>query len=94
MENEFLSVRRYVDFQEGNFKTYSIEFLKLYQAICSEIDVIGKAMAVECNPRFKPEDKKIISINGGMKFSIKSHIERIMMTFQEKRFRLNLLRFV
>lgn len=56
LENELLSVRKYVDFQEGNFNTYSIEFLKLYQAICSEIDVIGKAMAHEVNQNFKPED--------------------------------------
>ena len=58
LENEFLATRRYVDFNEGNFKTYSIEFLKLYQAVCSEIDVIGKAIAGECNPKFRPEDTK------------------------------------
>lgn len=57
LESEFLSVRKYVDFHKDNFNTYSVEFLKLYQAICSEIDVIGKAMAQEVNPAFKPQDK-------------------------------------
>ena len=58
LEDEFLSIRRYVDFQKDNFGTYSVEFLKLYQAICSEIDVIGKAMAVELDSSFKPDDGK------------------------------------
>lgn len=56
LENELLATRRYVEFNNDNFGTYSIEFLKLYQAVCSEIDVIGKAMAGECNSNFKPED--------------------------------------
>ena len=58
LEDDFLSVKRYVDFSFGNFGTYSIEILKLYQAVCSEIDVIGKAMASTANAAFKPEDKK------------------------------------
>ena len=57
LEAEFCSTRKYVDFQVENFNTYSVEFLKLYQAVCSEIDVIGKAMAVEADTDFKPEDK-------------------------------------
>ncbi len=58
LENEFISTRKYVDFQVRNFGTYSVEFMKLYQAVCSEIDVIGKAMAVEADTEFKPEDGK------------------------------------
>lgn len=57
LEDEFLFTNKYVCLHENNFKTYSIEFLKLYQAICSEIDVIGKAMAVYINDKFKPEDR-------------------------------------
>lgn len=56
LEDELLSTQRYVYFCEDNFNTYSIEYLKLYQAICSEIDVIGKAMAAQINPQFKPEN--------------------------------------
>lgn len=50
LENEFLSTRKYVDFGKENFKTYSIEFLKLYLAVCGEVDTIGKAMACEIKP--------------------------------------------
>lgn len=58
LENELLSMSRYVEFVEDNFSTYSVEFLKLYQAVCSEIDVIGKMMASQVNPSFNPEDKQ------------------------------------
>ena len=56
LEEEFVATRKYVDFQRDNFGTYSVEFLKLYQAVCSEIDVIGKEMAYKINNVFKPED--------------------------------------
>lgn len=58
LEDEFLLTRRYVDFSEKNFKAFSVEYLKLYQAICSEIDVLGKAMAQIADPNFVPEDRK------------------------------------
>ena len=50
-------MRKYVDFTADNFNTYSVELLKLFQAVCSEIDAIGKAMATLINPEFKPNDK-------------------------------------
>lgn len=59
LESEFLSTRKYVDFSEGNYSTYSIEFLKLFQAICSEIDVVGKMMASYYNPSFNPTGKDV-----------------------------------
>lgn len=58
LEDEFLLTRRYVDFSEKNMGTFSVEYLKLYQAACSEIDVLGKAMAQIADSTFKPEDKK------------------------------------
>lgn len=57
LENEFLQVRKYIEFSEGNFKTYSIELLKLYQAVCSEIDVVGKIFASEINSSFIVNNK-------------------------------------
>ena len=60
LENEFLQVRKYVEFSENNFNTYSIELLKLYQAACSEIDVVGKILAAEVNKDYKAEDKSSI----------------------------------
>ncbi len=58
LEKEFLHTQKYVEFNADNWSTYSIEYLKLYQAICSEIDVIGKTMAKVANQSFKPEDKQ------------------------------------
>lgn len=52
LENEFLQTRRYVDFSEGNYHCYSVEFLKLFQAVCAEIDVLGKMMANTVNPTY------------------------------------------
>lgn len=58
LEDDFLATRKYVSFDSSNYSTYSIEYLKLYQAVCSEIDVLGKSMAYAINPSFKPEDRK------------------------------------
>lgn len=53
LEYQLLETRRFVAFDNANAKTYSIEYLKLYQAVCSEIDVVGKEIAVAMNPSFK-----------------------------------------
>ena len=53
LEDEFYQVKKYIQFDKANYKTFSIELLKLYQAICSEIDVIGKQIALHFNPDFK-----------------------------------------
>lgn len=58
LENEFLNTLTYVDLDIDNFNTYSIEYLKLFQAVCNEIDVIGKAMAGEVSKDFKLEITK------------------------------------
>lgn len=57
LENEFLLTKRYVDFDVHNYDAFSIEYLKLYQAVCSEIDVIGKALASIINPDFQADDR-------------------------------------
>ena len=57
LDYQMMVTRKYVDFDEVNFVTYSVEFLKLFQAVCSEIDVVGKMLANEVNSNFKPDDK-------------------------------------
>lgn len=59
LEEEFFSVRKYIEFNTGNNAAYSIEFLKLQQAVCSEIDVVGKALARLVNPGFQYKDSNI-----------------------------------
>ena len=52
LESQFIETKRYVEFGQDNAKTYSVEYLKLYQAACSEIDVVGKEIAQSVNPNF------------------------------------------
>lgn len=42
LEQQLFEIRRYVDFSSKNNNTFSMEFLKLLQAVCSEIDVVAK----------------------------------------------------
>ncbi|MFR1830512.1 hypothetical protein ACQPUL_12050 [Clostridium butyricum] len=42
LEDDFIETTRYVQLSESNYKTFSIEYTKQYQAICSEIDVLCK----------------------------------------------------
>lgn len=52
LEEQFLSTQRYVAFESLNFKTYSSEYLRLLESICSEIDVVGKVIANQINSNF------------------------------------------
>lgn len=46
LEEQFVETGRYVEFDYiNNGRTYSMEYLKLFQAVCSEIDVVGKTLA-------------------------------------------------
>ena len=46
LEEQFVETGRYVEFDYiNNGKTYSMEYLKIFQAVCSEIDVLGKILA-------------------------------------------------
>ncbi len=55
LEEQFLATGRYVEFDYiNNGKTYSVEYLKLFQAVCSEIDVVGKVLAKELDASFSP----------------------------------------
>lgn len=58
LEDELLATRKCVDFYKENYKSFSVEYLKLFQAICGEIDVLGKTMAGEVNSDFKADDTK------------------------------------
>ena len=53
LESEFASTQKYVAFDMSNKNTYSIEYLKLFQAVCSEIDVLGKEILFYFEPDFK-----------------------------------------
>ena len=60
LEEQLLETKRFVEFDKKNANSYSIEYLKLYQAICSEIDVVGKEIAIAVSPQFKIDNNKNI----------------------------------
>ena len=58
LENQFLETGRYVELDYvNNGKTYSMEYLKLFQAVCSEIDVMGKTLAAVLNESWTCRDR-------------------------------------
>ena len=55
LEEQFKSTSKYVAFDSYNKNTYSVEYLKLFQAVCSEIDVVAKEIASRLDLSFKPD---------------------------------------
>ena len=54
LEARFLETEKYVEFDLAhNGKVYSMEYMMLLQAVCSEIDVVGKVYAGLCDKNFK-----------------------------------------
>lgn len=60
LEDELLSTRRYVSFSPSNFSTFSIEYLKLLEAACSEVDVLLKVIAKGFDESFDPTNTHIL----------------------------------
>ncbi|MFI3325243.1 MAG: hypothetical protein R3Y35_03615 [Clostridia bacterium] len=60
LEEQFIGTKRFVEFDCSNFETYSVEYLKLLQAICSEIDVVAKILDEEFDIEFKKIKNKTI----------------------------------
>ncbi|KYD30315.1 hypothetical protein [Parageobacillus toebii] len=67
LEADFMSTLRYVELNEENFSTFSVEYVKQYQTICSELDVLCKKLCnllvPTKNPNKMPEYTEIILIN-------------------------------
>lgn len=62
LEKSFLETERYVELDYvNNANTYSMTYMQLFQSICSEIDVVGKALGMKCETSFKP--KKSTGLN-------------------------------
>ena len=52
LEEAFKQTQKFVAFDKHNDRTYSVEYLKLIQAVCSEIDVVAKEIAEHFNSDF------------------------------------------
>lgn len=68
LEKDFLETERYLAIDELNAKAYSNEYIKQYQTICSEIDVIAKSFCKELDLSFRGKNidtycKEIIDNN-------------------------------
>lgn len=46
LENDLITISRYIELSEDNFSTYSIELEKLLFSACSEFEVISKELAL------------------------------------------------
>ena len=64
-------------FAKTNEKTFSVEYLKLYQAVCSEIDVVGKEIACAVDSSFKIDNHTNIKKWG---YVIQQHFSELKNT--------------
>lgn len=53
LEKDYLQTERYLAIDELNFSAFSDEYIKQYQTICSEVDVIAKSYCKELESKFK-----------------------------------------
>ena len=63
LEKSVLSTEHYVEHDKGNQSTFSIEYLRLIQLICSEIDVVAKTIVATVNTALKPSKIERMTIS-------------------------------
>lgn len=56
LENDVEKLARYIEFDESNFETHSIELARLLLAASSEVDVVMKGLCKYLSPGFKGEN--------------------------------------
>ena len=56
LENDFLATEKYVAIDADNKDAFSIEYMKILQMVCAEVDVVTKSFCKEIDASFK-EDK-------------------------------------
>ena len=56
LEQDVERLARFIEFNEKNFNTYSIEIAHLYLAAASEVDVIAKQLCAKANPNSSPKN--------------------------------------
>ena len=60
LEEAFKQTQKYVAFDRHNDCTYSVEYLRQIQAVCSEIDVVAKDVAEHFEPGFSKSKSQYI----------------------------------
>lgn len=81
LEEQFVATKKFVEFDISNSDTYSVEYLKLFQAVCSEIDVVAKILAEKFDPSFKEIENKNIQKWGYYLQSAYPYLENISAIF-------------
>jgi hypothetical protein len=56
LEERMEATKKYVEYDSDNYKAYSSTYLMLLQAVCSEIDVVGKEIASHYSHDFEQEN--------------------------------------
>ncbi|MFU8786893.1 MAG: hypothetical protein ACNA7U_06535 [Candidatus Izemoplasmataceae bacterium] len=56
LESDFIETNRYVSIDSANYSTYSIEYLKLLQTICGEVDVVFKVMLQHIDSNYEGQN--------------------------------------
>ena len=62
LEKQVWATQRFVAFDTKNNATFSMEYIELLQVICSEIDVVGKAIAQHFNADIILDSKSNINL--------------------------------
>lgn len=53
LKNDFLATEKYVAIDASNKNAFSIEYMKILQMVCSEVDVVTKSFCKEIDASFK-----------------------------------------
>ena len=83
LEEQLLETKRYVEFAQENRKAYSLEYLKLYQSVCSEIDVLGKELAGSASQDFHVDRKTTIKQWGYALMQVYPELKDELVIFDE-----------
>lgn len=85
IENSVIDLEKYITFDERNYSCFSIEFIKIIQVVCSEIDVIAKLITSEKDmfgyKSFLANDDKYKEIKNS-KTELQLHKEIVLSPFE------------
>lgn len=56
LENDFLATEKYVAIDADNKDAFSIEYMKILQMVCAEIDIVTKSFCKEIDASFKGDN--------------------------------------
>jgi hypothetical protein len=73
LEKDLMNVQPYITFEKGNYSCYSNYFIKIYQAICSEVDVIFKLYTQLVKEKYTINIGEKNNIDGYKKYILYQH---------------------